>query len=195
MTDVAHETDELELPRRPRRRLLNGGNPAALALLGALLIACGFIAGVHVEKHEGGSGAAAVGAAVASRFAAARVGASSTKARGGSAATTGAATTGGAAAGSPTTSSGGSRATTGTAADLDGNTLYVTGSEGEKVKVETSAATSVTKTVKAKVSGIHPGETVTVTGATGSSGAVSAESITVGSSDSGLAALLGGSGA
>ncbi|MGP8242092.1 MAG: hypothetical protein ACLQQB_10065, partial [Solirubrobacteraceae bacterium] len=39
------------LPRRPRRRLLGkGGNPLALSLLGVLLLACGFIGGVLVEK-------------------------------------------------------------------------------------------------------------------------------------------------
>ena len=38
-----------ELPPRPRRRLLA---PVPLALLGVLLIACGFIAGVLVEKGQ-----------------------------------------------------------------------------------------------------------------------------------------------
>ena len=70
----------------------------------------------------------------------------------------------------------------------------MTSSEGNTVKVKTSPSTSVTKTVKTKVKGIYPGETVTVTGATGSNGTVSAESISVGSSGTGLAALLGGGG-
>ena len=70
----------------------------------------------------------------------------------------------------------------------------MTNSEGNTVKVTTSAGTSVTKTVKSSVKGIHPGETVTVTGATGSNGAVSAESISVGAGASGLAALFGGAG-
>ena len=70
----------------------------------------------------------------------------------------------------------------------------MTNSEGNTVKVTTSAGTSVTKTVKSSVKDIHPGETVTVTGATGSNGALSAESISVGSSGGGFAALLGGSG-
>ncbi|MFZ1155619.1 MAG: hypothetical protein WAN93_12015, partial [Solirubrobacteraceae bacterium] len=74
-------------------------------------------------------------------------------------------------------------------------TLYMTNFEGNTVKVTTSAGTSVTKTVKSAVKAIHPGETVTVTGATGAEGAVSAESISVGSSSGGLADLLGGSGA
>ncbi len=61
-----------ELPRRPRRRLLGtGANPVFLALLAVLLIACGFIGGVLIEKGEtsassaAGSGAAA---SLASRF-------------------------------------------------------------------------------------------------------------------------------
>ena len=73
------------------------------------------------------------------------------------------------------------RPTAGTVAYLAGSTLYVTNAEGNTVKVTTSPATSVTKTVKASVKGIHPGETVTVTGASGANGAVSAESISVGS--------------
>ena len=70
----------------------------------------------------------------------------------------------------------------------------MTNPEGNTVKVTTSAATSVTRSVKTKVSGIHPGEIVTVTGAA-SGGTVSAESISVGSSGGGLAGLFGGSAA
>ena len=167
-----------ELPRRPRRRLFGkGGNPIFLALLGVLLIACGFIGGVLIEKGETssstGSGAAA---SLASRFRALRGGTGST-----------------ATGGSAGASSGFVRPTAGTVAYLAGSTLYVTNSEGNTVKVNTSVATSVTETVKTKVKSIHPGETVTVTGATGSNGAVSAESISVGSSGSGTAALFGGS--
>jgi len=171
-----------QLPQRPRRRLFGkGGNPIFLVLLGVLLIACGFIGGVLIEKGEtssisgAGSGAAA---SLASRFRALRGGTGSTS------------TTG-----SAGTSSGFLRPTAGTVAYLAGSTLYVTNSEGNTVKVTTSAGTSVTKTVKSSLAGIHPGETVTVTGATGSNGAVSAESISVGSSGGGLAALFAGTGA
>ena len=68
----------------------------------------------------------------------------------------------------------------------------MTNSEGNTVKVKTSAGTTVNKTVKSSVKGIHPGETVTITGETGSGGSLSAESINVGSGG-GLAALFGGS--
>ena len=71
---------EEELPRRPRRRLLGvGGNPLALALIGVLLTACGFIGGVLIEKGQSSSTSSGSGAAggLASRFAALRSGASS----------------------------------------------------------------------------------------------------------------------
>jgi hypothetical protein len=162
-----------ELPRRPRRRLLGaGGNPIPLALTGVLLIACGFIGGVLVEKGQStSSSSAGAAASLASRFRALRGGASSAG-----------------------TSSTFSRPVAGQVAYIAGSTLYVTNSEGNTVKVTTSAGTSVTKTVKATLKGIHPGETVTVTGATGSGGALSAESISVGAGG-GIGALFGGAGA
>jgi hypothetical protein len=172
-----------ELPRRPRRRLLGAGaNPIFLALLGLLLIACGFIGGVLVEKGETSSSSSTGSAAssLASRFRALRGGTSSTSTSGSS---------------SSSAASGFARPTAGTVSFLAGHTLYVTTSEGNTVKVTTSPGTTVTKSVKTSVSGIHPGETVTVTGEAGTGGAVSAESITVGSAaGGGLAALFGGSG-
>jgi YVTN family beta-propeller protein len=177
------EPEEL-LPRRPRRRLIGaGGNSLALALVGVLLAACGFIGGVLIEKGETSSssttGSAAAG--LASRFRALR---------GATGAGTSASTTG---AGAASSAAGGfTRPTAGTVAYLAGKTLYVTNSEGNTIKVITTAGTSVTKTVKSSVKSIHPGETVTVTGETGSGGSVSAESISVGSSSGGLAALFGG---
>jgi hypothetical protein len=181
------EADELP-PPRPRRRLFGaGGNPVALALLGVLLVACGFIGGVLVEKGESSSGSAPGSASgLASRFAALRGGTSSAGAPSSST------TTGG--FGGFAGAGGASRPTAGTVAYLAGSTLYVTNVEGNTVKVTTSAATSVTKTVKASVSSIHPGETVTVTGPSGSGGSLSAESVSVGSKAGvGLAALFGAS--
>jgi hypothetical protein len=171
-----------ELPPRPRQRLLGaGGNPIALALLAVLLIACGFIGGVLIEKGEASASSSPGSASsLASRFAALR------------GATTGAGARPSAAGAFAGGSGIGARATIGTVAYLSGNTLYVTNAEGNTVKVKTTAGTSVSKTVKASVKGIHPGETVTITGASGSDGALSAESISVGSSGGGLAALFGG---
>jgi hypothetical protein len=177
---AADERDEWpdepgELPPRPRRRVLG---PIPLALLGVLLVACGFIAGVLVEKGQTSSSSSSTGASsIASRFAALRRGASGPSGAPGAGAF------------------GGAGATVGSVAYVSGNTLYVTTAEGATVKVTTSAGTTVTKTVKAAVKGIHPGEIVTVTGAGGSNGAISAESIRVGSgAGGGLGALFGGSG-
>jgi hypothetical protein len=194
------EPEELELPRRPRRKLLGvGGNPVALALLGVLLIACGFIGGVLVEKGENSSNSSSGGASsLASRFAALRAGASGTGASGasGSGARSGSGAAAGGLVGGASGSGGGfTRPTAGTVAYLDGSTLYVTNAEGNTVKVTTSAGTTVNKTVKSAVKSIHPGETVTITGETGAGGTISAESISVGSSGGGFAALFGGSGA
>ncbi|HEY5286032.1 MAG TPA: hypothetical protein VIJ50_02895 [Solirubrobacteraceae bacterium] len=178
----ADEPEDLELPARPRRRLLT---PIPLALLGVLLIAGGFIAGVQVQKGQTSTASTGgVPAGLASRFAA----------LGGGTSSSGKTTTGVPAGGFPGAGTGAGRPTSGTVAYLDGDTLYVTSAEGNTVKVKTSPSTSVTKTVKTKVKGIRPGETVTVLGATGTDGTVSAESISVGSSGTGLAALLGGGG-
>jgi len=67
-----------ELPRRPRRRLLGaGGNPLALAFIGVLLTACGFIGGVLVEKDQSSSSSSPTSAAasLATRFRALSAGA------------------------------------------------------------------------------------------------------------------------
>jgi len=185
------EPPESELPPRPRRRLLT---PVPLALMGVLAIACGFIGGVLVEKGQNSSSSSGGGAAgLASRFAALRGGASGISSASGA----GARSAGGVAdgfGGGASGAGGFTRPTAGTVAYLDGNTLYVTNAEGNTVKVTTSASTTVNKTVKSSVKGIHPGETVTITGETGTSGSVSAESINVGSGG-GLAALFGGSSA
>lgn len=170
-----------QLPRRPRRRLLGkGGNPVAVALLGILLAACGFIGGVLVEKGEASSSTSTSAAAsFASRFRDLAGGSgTSSSSTGGSSALPG----------------GFTRPTAGTVATVEGSTLYVTNAEGNTVKVTTSRGTSVSKSVKSSVNAIHPGESVTITGSTASNGAVSAESISVGSSGSGLAALFGGAG-
>jgi hypothetical protein len=184
-------SDESELPRRPRRRLLT---PVPIAVLAVLIVACGFIGGVLVEKGQtGSSSSSGGGASLASRFAALGGGSAGAGGAGGASRTGAAAAAGGGSAGG----TGGGGATAGQVAYISGSTLYVTTAEGNTVKVTTSAGSTVTKTVKATVKGIHPGETVLITGAAGSGGAINAESIRVGGGGgaAGLGALLGGSGA
>ncbi len=192
-----------QLPPRPRRHLLGAGvNPIPVALIGVLLIAGGFIGGVLVEKGQtsgGGSGATGL----ASRFAALRgSGAGGSTPTGSGASTTGSGASGGGAGGGLAGRLGGlggagaSSATIGEVSFIAGDTLYVTSAEGNTVKVTTSPASSITKTVKADVHSIHPGETVVVRGAKGSSGAVSAESVSVSAAGAagggGLSSLFGG---
>jgi len=179
------------LPRRPRTRLLT---PLPLALMAVLLIACGFIGGVLVQKGQGSSSdtsGAGSAASFAARFAALRATASgsATTSGGGSSAA-------GSGTGGPSGFPGGfSRPTTGTVSYVSGKTIYLTNAEGNTVKVTTSPATTVSKTVRSDVAGIHPGETLAVSGSTSSSGAISAETIRVGAGEGGgLAALFGGGG-
>ena len=194
------EPPESDLPRRPRRRLFGaGGNPIPLALIGVLLIASGFIGGVLVEKGQSSSSPAAGGAAdLASRFAALRGaagagtgGGSASLGRGAAGGSAGSLFGGGGGAGA---GAGGAGATVGQVAYVSRHTLYVTNAEGNTIKVTTSAGSTVSKTVKSDVKGIHPGETVIVTGATGADGSISAESIRVSEAGAsgGLGALFGG---
>jgi len=167
-----------ELPPRPRRRLLS---PAPLALTAVLIATCGFIGGVLVEKGQAGSSS---GGGPSGTFAS-RLGLLAGGASSGRTGLLGA----GSAAGP--NASGGARLTSGTVSFVAGGTLYVTDAEGDTVKVRTSSATTVTKTVKATVRSIRPGEAVTVTGAAAADGTVRAETLRVGSTG-GLASLFGG---
>lgn len=170
-----------ELPGRPRRRLLA---PVPVALLSILLLACGFIGGVLVEKSQTNAGG---GSALSSS--------SGLPAGSGSAASRFRALLGGGRGAAPgaTTGSGGALAgagvTAGEVAYVRNGTLYVKNSEGNTVKVKAAPGSTVTKTVTTKVDSIHPGETVVARGARGSGGAIQASSITVDSS--GGAGLLG----
>jgi hypothetical protein len=165
-----------QLPARRRLRLLSPV-PVALAML--VTAAAGFLAGVLVEKGEGSSSAAsgAGGSRLAGRG---RAGAAAQALLG----------TRGAGAGAPGATGG---LTVGQVAFVHDGTLYVTTAEGNTVKVTTSRASSVTRSVKGSVGAIHPGETVAISGSQAANGAISAETIRVGEnlSAGGLGALLG----
>lgn len=162
--------DPQDLPARPRRRLLT---PLTGALLAALLLAGGFLAGVVVEKGQASStsSAGATGTSAAGRF-----GRLAGAGAGGGA--------GSAASGGFAGARGG--ATVGQVAFIQGTTLYVRDAQGNTVKVTTSPGSTVTKSVKSSTKGIHPGETVVVTGTAGSGGVVAAESIRVGGEAGGV---------
>jgi hypothetical protein len=176
-----------ELPPRPRRKLLA---PVPVALVAALLVGAGFLAGVEVEKgqtkstSEGGgvTGLAALrGGTGSGTGSGAGRGLSRSFAGGG--------------AGFPGGTGFAGSLTRGEVSYVSGNTLYVTSGEGSTVKVNAPAGTRVSKTVSASVHSIHPGDAVTVAGSQGTNGSVSASSITIGSSGSGTGSgSSGGSG-
>lgn len=70
-----------------------------------------------------------------------------------------------------------STATTGTVTDIIGNTLYVTNSSGQLIKVTLSSSATVTRNSTSALSVLKPGDTVTVQGTTPKSGSMTASSV------------------
>ena len=143
------------------------GLPAA-ALIAVVLLAGGFWAGSALQKsHSGGTSTGGL-AGLAARFRSA-AGAGATGAAG-----TGASRFGGLfAAGAA-----GAAGTVGTISVLKGDTLYVDDTAtGSIVKVTLTKSTTITRNADAAAIDLRPGDTVTVQGATGSDGAVTATSV------------------
>lgn len=70
-----------------------------------------------------------------------------------------------------------STATTGTVTDIIGNTLYVTDSSGNLVKVSLSSSATVTRNATSSLSGLKPGDSVTVQGTKVTNGSMTASSV------------------
>jgi len=178
-----------ELAAPPRRKL-----PwLSLLLAGGVIAAAGFAGGALVEKNNGSSSNSAA-SAFAKLRSGATGGAGGTAGAGGFSRAGGTAGAGGAAgaagAGGFAGFGGGAAggATTGTVKLVDGNTIYVTNSSGNIVKITTGSSTTVSIAQSGKVSQIAPGQTVTVRGTTDSSGNVTATSVTEGGTTTGGAA-------
>jgi hypothetical protein len=191
--DGYEDQPEVSLPGRPRRRVLTWWSAGLFALILGLV---GFYVGVRIEKHQLASSSSTGG------LAAALAGASGTGtgATGTGGAGTGAARTGtGGAARSGATGSGassfargagggtfrglfgggaGGSASVGTVSSISGNSLYVTETSGNTVKVTLSSATKVSKSVTVGKNAVRPGDLVTVAGAKGSNGTISATTVT-----------------
>jgi hypothetical protein len=193
-----HDTQQLEdpyyaepldeLPSRPRRRLLT---PLTVALMLALFAACGFVGGVLVQKGQSSSPTVVGSSSFASRLGAAASGATggSGAAGGGFASRLGALFGGGS----------GSLGTAGTVTNIDGNKLFVTTTAGTMTEVVMTPDSKVTKSESVGRSSIHPGDSIVISGITGSNGAVTAATITDsgssaggGSSSSGATSSSGG---
>jgi hypothetical protein len=158
-------------PGRPRRRFFNRRS-AALATV--ITCAAGFYAGIRVEKSQLSTTAAAATPS-ATGAAGARTGAA-TGAAGGAGGFAGRFGGGGAAGGG-----GGGNASLGTISSVNGNTVYLTDTTGNTVKVTLSGTTKLTKSLGVAKSALHPGDSVVIQGVKNSSGTLVATSV----SDSG----------
>jgi hypothetical protein len=150
-----------------------------------LTLALGAIVVIAVAFGAGAWTHAAFGSSSTSSTAGARAGATGGTAGGTRGGFTGGqtGTTGGqtGTTGATGTAPGGARAgrgTIGTIDRVDGTTLYIKTFQGTEVTVSTSDSTQVGVTQPGKVADLKPGASVTVTGATGSDGTVTAQSIT-----------------
>jgi hypothetical protein len=149
-----------ELEAAAPRKLVNR---ATVGLAGLVLALGGFIAGAQVQKNTGTSNAAAT---TGNRGAF----------PGGGAFPTAFAQNGGEGGGGGQNRSG--SATTGTVKLVDGTTVYVQTANGDVITVRTSASTAVELAQKAKLSDLKAGAQVTVEGATGTDGVVTATKVT-----------------
>ncbi|MBV9338393.1 MAG: hypothetical protein JO243_21105, partial [Solirubrobacterales bacterium] len=85
----------------------------------------------------------------------------------------------------------GGSATLGTVSNISGDSLYVTETSGNTVKVTLSSATKVTKNITVGKKAVRPGDLVVVSGAKGGDGTVSATTV----SDTGASPAAAASGA
>jgi hypothetical protein len=190
--ELDHEYDD-GLPQRPRARYLT---PLTALLMALILGGVGFYVGIRVEKSKASSGGG--GSAFARAFSGAGAGAGAG----------GAGAAGGAGSASSRTGAGGSgaasfasrfgaggfaggagNATIGSISSIKGNTIYVTETSGNTVKVKVSGATKISKSETVKPKKLFPGDQVVIAGAKGSSGTIAATSVT----DSGASSTGGSS--
>ncbi|MGO9909215.1 MAG: hypothetical protein ACLP4R_12800 [Solirubrobacteraceae bacterium] len=186
--DSYEDEQEVALPGRPRRKVLTWWSAGLFAVLLGLV---GFYVGVRVEKHQLANSSSTSGFAAALAGADTGTGATGT----GTGASTRAGATGSGATGSGATGStrgagaggsafrglfgggAGGSASVGTVSSISGDSLYITETSGNTVKVTLSSATKVTKNVGVGKNAVRPGDLVTVAGAKGSNGTISATTV------------------
>jgi hypothetical protein len=139
-----------------------------VVLVLALVATAGFLAGVQVQKRQGGSTTSVAAGA-----------------QGGTRTGTQNGRTGGAGA----NAAGGAGATVGQVKVIDGTTMYVLDRDGNTVRVSTSPSARVSKTVDGTMLDVRPGDTVIVQGTKAADGSVDASSVTLGG-----AGIFGGGG-
>lgn len=148
-----------------------GGIPkVTLGLIGAVLLAGGFVGGIAVGKHNSSSSTSSSTAA------------NGTRARGGYGGNFGGAGGTGGANGGAAGGTGAARggAVTGTVTAVNGTTITITDSTGKTVTVDTSPQTTVTIGKSGAVSDLATGSQVTVIGTPDGSGTITARSVVSG---------------
>jgi hypothetical protein len=180
------EHEQFVRPGRPRRSFFNRRSAALAALV---TCAAGFYAGISVEKGQLAStaSAATTGAAASGARPGAAPGAAGASAQAGAAPGGFAGRFGGGGAGGG--AGGGGNASLGTISSVNGNTIYLTDTTGNTVKVTLSGTTKLTKSLGVSKSALHPGDSVVIQGVKNSSGTLVATSV----SDSGARTTAGGS--
>jgi hypothetical protein len=149
-------------------------NRGTLVLGAVALILAGFLGGLQVQKHFGTPATAAAGTGRGTgNFGGAGRGAGAYGFPGG-AAQGGAAVPGGAAPAASAAAAG----TTGTVKLVDGDTIYVQTANGDLVTVKTSGSTAVKTATAGTLKDVKAGDAVTVQGASGTDGTVTATSVT-----------------
>jgi hypothetical protein len=167
-TEAALQPPPSDLLPAQRRK----GVPRATAILGVCLLAAAtFLAGIEAQKQWGGSSSSGGLGARGAAFGAG-AGTGTTGANGG--------TQGARGAGGGFFGRGGGGFTAGTVKLVKGSTIYVTTTNGNVVKVSVPSSTAITKSVTTKLSGVHPGDTVTAIGTTSSDGVIKATSLRLG---------------
>jgi hypothetical protein len=162
-------------------------NRGTVVLAGIVLLVGGFVGGLQAQKHWGTASTTAAG------FPGAAAGAGAGRYGGGTGRTgagaygggnfgggfgqggTGTGTGTGTGAGTAAPAASGA---SGTVKLVDGSTIYVQEADGTVVTVNTNSKTTVAAASKTKLSSIKAGQKVTVAGATGSDGTVTATSVT-----------------
>ena len=186
--DEAQDDDAFALPTRQRRQFLNRRSAALLALI---TCAAGFYGGIRVEKGQLSSSSSTTGG-----FTPPALGGSSTRSpsstsgsRSGTSGSRSSTPSGfpGGAGGFPG-ALGGGNASIGTISSVDRNTIYISDTSGNTVKVTLSSATKITKSLGVSKRSLHPGDSVVISGLKKKSGVLAAASI----SDSGASSSSGG---
>jgi hypothetical protein len=165
-----------------------GGARAALAAR----FARGGGTGAGGASGTGAGGASGTGAGGASGTGAG--GASGTGAGGASGAGAGGAAAGGFGGAFAGGGAGGAGASFGTVASVKGKTIFVTDTSGNTVKVKVTPSTKITKNQSVSRHAIRPGDTIIVTGGSGSKGSTTAATITDSGNRGGSSGGTSGSG-